>query len=301
MKPALMIWLLLPATSAWAHRDPLGVVGMVKASCQAACQAQVEATCGALVNDEATACASEVLDAFRRADPRQVLATSDSAGAVLCQKPNGLVILRSANQGCKPREMEIGAVGEPGEVGPPGPTGPAGAGAPGPPGPPGVAGPLGPIGPPGSPGPAGVAGPIGPIGPVGPIGPTGPQGLQGVTGAPGVTGTTGVTGPTGPPGQGIGVLVTVRTASVVSGVRPDSGVLLNATAMCPPGQQATGGGVQATPSNSEDQSRLHTLESGPTAESPPRGWFAVIGTTQRFSAGSTLTLTVLVLCVQAPS
>lgn len=297
-----MIWLVLLATSTWAHRDPLGVVRTVKASCQAACQAQVEATCGALVDNRATACANEILDACRRADPRQVCETSNAAGAVLCQKPNGLVILRAATHGCNPRETAIGAVGEPGEAGPPGPTGPTGAtGAPGPPGPPGVAGPPGPIGLQGLPGPPGEPGPIGPVGPGGPVGPTGPQGVQGVPGPTGATGTTGATGPTGPPGEGIGVLVTVRTASVVSGVSPDSGVLLNATAMCPPGQQATGGGVQATPSNSADQSRLHTLESGPTAETPPRGWFAVIGTTQRFSAGSTLTLTVLVLCVQAPS
>jgi Collagen triple helix repeat (20 copies) len=274
-----MIWLLVLARSAGAHRDPLGMVGTLKASCQAACQAQVEATCGALVDDEATACANEILDAYRRAGPGQVSGTSNADGAVLCQKPNGLVILRAASQGCKPREMAIGTLGQPGEVGPPGPPGPpgpAGAGAPGPAGPPGVAGPLG------------------------PTGPTGPQGIQGAPGPPGATGTTGTTGPTGPPGQGIGVLVTVRTASSVSGVRPDAGVLLNATAMCPPGQQATGGGVQATPSDPEDQSRLHTLESGPTAETPPRGWFAIIGTTQRFSPGSTLTLTVLVLCVQAP-
>jgi len=301
VRPVLTIWLLLLATSTWARRQPLGVVGMVKASCQAACQAQVEATCGALADDGATACANEILDACRRADPRQICAATNAAGGVLCQKPNGLVILRAATQGCKPRETALGTVGEPGEVGPPGPTGPTGPVVPGPDGPPGLAGPIGPIGPQGPPGPPGVAGPIGPVGPGGPIGPTGPQGLQGVTGPPGATGTTGTTGPTGPPGQGIGVLVTVRTATAVSGVSPDAGVLLNATAMCPPGQQATGGGVQATPSNPADQSRLHTLESGPTAESPPRGWFAVIGTTQRFASGSTLTLTVLVLCVQAPS
>jgi hypothetical protein len=276
-----MISLLL-ATSGWAHPDPPGIVGTVKAFRQTACQAQVDATCGALEDERATACADEILDACRRADPVQIWGTSNTAGAVLCQKPNGLVLLRAAAQGCKPRETAIGTLGQPGEVGPPGPTGPTGGAAPGPAGPPGVAGPQG------------------PQGPQGPIGPTGPQGVQGVPGPTGASGATGATGPTGPPGQGIGVLVTVRTASVVSGVRPDAGVLLNTTAMCPPGQQATGGGVQATPSDPADQSRLHTIESGPTAETPPRGWFGIIGTTQRFSVASTLTLTVLVLCVAAP-
>ena len=75
------------------------MVGTVTASCQAACQAQVEATCGALVDDEATACASDILDAYRQADPRQVSGTSNAAGAVLCQKPNGLVILRDIDPG----------------------------------------------------------------------------------------------------------------------------------------------------------------------------------------------------------
>src|SRR4029077_7618924 len=83
---------------------------------------------------------NEILDACRRADPRQICAATNADGAVLCQKPNGLVILRAATQGGKPRETALGTVGEPGEVGPPGPTGPTGPVVPGPDGPPGVAG-----------------------------------------------------------------------------------------------------------------------------------------------------------------
>src|SRR5258707_219264 len=61
------------------------------------------------------------------------------AGAMLCQKPNGLVILRGG--ACKPHETSLGALGEPG------PTGPAGSPGPiGPPGDPGAAGPPGPVG-----------------------------------------------------------------------------------------------------------------------------------------------------------
>src|SRR5262249_60198472 len=91
------------------------------------------------------------------------------AGSLLCQKSNGLVILRSG--ACKPHETSVGALGEPG------PTGPAGSPGPmGPPGEPGAAGAPGPVGATGSPGPVGPRGPAGVAGPVGPTGPTGPTG-----------------------------------------------------------------------------------------------------------------------------
>jgi hypothetical protein len=97
------------------------------------------------------------------------------------------------------------------------------------------------------------------------------------------------------------VTVSVQTAIAVSGVRPDTGTLLAATASCPPFQQATGGGVSASPSVSADDSKLHTLETGPVpGPIPPTQWFGRIGVIQRFSQGSTLTLTVFVLCVPAP-
>src|SRR5215469_13666472 len=53
-----------------------------------------------------------------------LLAPSAAAqGAALCQKKNGLVILRSQ---CKGGEQALGAVGEPGPTGPTGPPGPPG-------------------------------------------------------------------------------------------------------------------------------------------------------------------------------
>ena len=79
------------------------------------------------------------------------------AGAMLCQKPNGLVILRAG--ACKPHETSSGSLGEPGPTGPPG-----AAGVPGP------VGPTGPVGPAGAPGVAGLSGPAGPTGPTGPAG-----------------------------------------------------------------------------------------------------------------------------------
>jgi hypothetical protein len=59
--------------------------------------------------------------------------------------------------------------------------------------------------------------------------------------------------------------------------------------------------VSASPSVSADDSKLHTLETGPVpGPIPPTQWFGRIGVIQRFSQGSTLTLTVFVLCVPAP-
>jgi hypothetical protein len=105
-----------------------------------------------------------------------VATNAAGAGAMLCQKPNGLVILRSGD--CKGRETLLGSLGEPGPTGATGPTGPMGV--PGPPGAVGPTGPTEPTGPTGPPGPPGVAGLPGPIGPAGPTGPAGP-GVFGTT------------------------------------------------------------------------------------------------------------------------
>ena len=95
--------------------------------------------------------------------------------AFLCQKPNGLVILRSE---CKKKEESLGGLNVPGPPGPPGPTGP--------------------------PGPPGGVGPMGLSGVPGPIGPTGPQGIPG---------PTGPTGPAGSGGLGPPVLITQQFTS----------------------------------------------------------------------------------------
>lgn len=290
MTTALLL-LFFFATSALASPNAPFAVSTKRALCATTCQAQTAVLCGGLTSREAEQCGEALDSACRRGNPQQVCAiTNAAAGAVLCQKPNGLVILRNASQGCKPKETEIGVLGEPGPGGPIGPTGPIGpAGPPGPQGPPGAMGAQGVQGVPGTPGSTGPPGPTGEVGDVGPIGPTG------------ATGTTGTPGATGATGAGSTVRVTVETATAVSGVRPDAGTLLAATASCPPGQQATGGGVSASPSNSADDSRLHTLETGPVPNAiPPAQWFGRIGVIQGFSPGSVLTLTVFVLCVPAP-
>jgi hypothetical protein len=261
---------------------PLATVDSRAALCRSLCQAQVRALCGMLAGAEAARCQDGVEAACARSDPLAVCAQSDAApGAVLCQKPNGLIILRSGTAGCKPKETNLGTLGEPGPIGPTGPEGP--------PGPAGTVGPQGPVGTPG------------PAGPPGAMGGAGPPGPTGVPGVPGALGATGPAGPTGPTGAGASVRVTVATTVVQSAVRPPVGTLLAGTATCPAGQQATGGGVSATPSISADDSRLHTLETGPVpGPMPPTQWFGRIGVIQTFSPGSILTLTIFVLCVPAP-
>ena len=267
--------LLLFATAAFASPSASFAADAKRALCAIVCRAQRAFLCGALTGPEAVQCRKALELACRTGNPREVCAITNAVvGAMLCQKRNGLVILRNASFGCKPREMEIGVVRAP-EPAPGGATGPMGVQ-----GIPGAPGPIGPTGP---------AGPAGEGGEVGPVGPTGPMGTPGATGATGATGT------------GSTVRVTVETATAVSGERPDVGTLLAATASCPPGQQATGGGVSASPSNGADESRLHTLETGPVPGAvPPVQWFGRIGVIQRFSPGSVLTLTVSVLCVPAP-
>jgi hypothetical protein len=100
----------------------------------------------------------------------------------------------------------------------------------GPAGAPGQSGPAGPAGPTGQPGPAGATGPAGPSG-----GP-GPQGAAGQAGPQGPPGPAGPAGPAGAPG-GLG------TTFVAHGFSTGSDV---ATAWCPDGTVATGGGGAAS-------------------------------------------------------
>jgi hypothetical protein len=89
--------------------------------------------------------------------------TQADAAALLCQKKNGLVILRGSAT-CRSNETNLGALGE---VGPPGPIGPVGPmGAQGLQGLPGFNGAMG------VPGATGAPGPLGPTGLGGAFGPT---------------------------------------------------------------------------------------------------------------------------------
>ena len=259
------------ATAALAHPHPFGVISTTRAFCQHACAERILALCGRTD----CPCAHAIIQACRRADP-----------LAIC-----------------PQEPPAGGTGPTGPTGPPGECSECPAGPPGPAGQPGTRGDMGapgPAGPAGQPGQPGNVGPVGPTGPAGPTGVTGVTGVTGLTGPTGVTGLTGATGATGPAGTGSGVLVTIMTATTGPVDRPSAGTILAATATCPAGQQATGGGLNAIAGITADETRLHTLEAGPVPGTPPSAWFARIAVIQRFSNGSNLTLTVSVLCVAAP-
>ncbi len=143
-----------------------------------------------------------------------------------------------------------GPTGATGATGPTGPSGPAGASGPqGPTGATGATGPVGPSGPTGASGPQGPTGATGATGPTGPSGPAGASGPQGTTGATGATGPVGPSGPSGPTGatgpQGpTGPLATTNISHYV--VTASATILTGTntkTAMCQPGDSATGGGV----------------------------------------------------------
>jgi hypothetical protein len=91
------------------------------------------------------------------------------------------------------------------------------------------AGTPGPAGPAGIQGPAGAAGARGPEGPRGAAGPAGPRGLQGAQGIQGVPGTSGYQ---------------IVQASTTSTNTPSQ----TASAACPAGKLAVGGGATVTPS-----------------------------------------------------
>ena len=194
----------------------------------------------------------------------------DAGGAVgnLCQKPNGLVILRSG--ACKPSETSVGTLGEPG------PTGPAGA--------PGPVGPTGSTGPMGSQGPAGPPGPVGPVGSAGPVGPPGPAG---------VPGPVGPTGPTGPTGSGVLGAAIVRTNPVtLNGAA--QGMIVSSQALCQSTERLLSGGVFVDTAEPNELSKLSVVQSGPLAAAD-NGWMVEVLATSAIT--HQLVVTASALCV----
>lgn len=142
----------------------------------------------------------------------------------------------------------IGAVGPAGPPGAPGPAGPQGAqGLTGPAGPAGGIGPAGPAGAIGPVGPSGSAGAAGPVGPAGPVGAAGPAGAPGSAGPMGPMGPVGPIGPAGPQGPaGVSGYEVVSEVSPIAGSISVAGFAgYTATASCPAGKHAIGGGYEA--------------------------------------------------------
>jgi Collagen triple helix repeat (20 copies) len=186
-----------------------------------------------------------------------VAPNAGGAGAMLCQKSNGLVILRSG--ACKPHETSLGSLGEPG------PTGPTGS--------------PGPTGPPGAPGVAGLPGPVGPTGPTGPLGPTGP------------VGPTGPTGPTGPGGFGT-TIVRTNTVSLSSA---ENGMIVSSQAVCQSNERLLSGGVLVDTERPTDLDHLSVIQSAPLAPADLNGWLVEVLTTAAIDAPLTVTASALCL------
>jgi hypothetical protein len=187
-----------------------------------------------------------------------------AAEAMLCQKRNGLVILRS--RACKSHETSLGAVGEPGATGPagsPGPTGPTGASGP--------AGASGTAGPPGAVGPTGPMGPVGDVGLGGPVGPTGPTGPAGLLGA---------------------TIVRTNTVELESA---SNGMIVSSEVVCESNERLLSGGFVADTEDENDLSKLSLVQSAPLTPADLNGWLVEMLATAAIN--DPLSVTASALCV----
>src|SRR5215475_9701928 len=134
-------------------------------------------------------------------------------------------------------------------------------------------------------------------GPPGPPGRAGDAGVPGPAGAPGgggPSGPAGAPGPTGPTGAGTAITTRSGSSGVLS--RPQAGTLVAVAADCDPGTVPSGGGLSNLVGNPQDTSRVHLLDSGPTAT----GWHSNATVVSTFSNGGTLEVVVTVFCVEVP-
>lgn len=177
--------------------------------------------------------------------------------------PKGSVMIHWNIKGAQGPAGAKGATGATGAVGPVGAQGPKGdTGAQGPKGDTGAAGATGadgaqgPKGDTGATGAAGATGADGAQGPKGDTGATGPAGADGAQGPKGDTGAQGPKGDTGP--QGLpGSIAASRQVVTASGTG-------SATATCPTGFSAIGGGATITTAANAGQLRANDL-SGDSA------------------------------------
>src|SRR4029453_9125100 len=182
------------------------------------------------------------------------------ADAVLCQKPNGLVILRGGE--CKSRETSLGSLGEPGPTGPPGSPGPIG-----PPGAAGLPGPVGPTGPTGPPGAAGLPGPVGPAGAAGPTGATRPGGI----------------------GTPIGRTNTVALSAA------ENGMIISSQVVCESNERLLSGGFLAGTERPRDLDHLSVIQNAPLTPADLNGWLVQVLTTATIDAPLSVTASALCL------
>ena len=140
-----------------------------------------------------------------------------------------------------------GPTGLTGATGPQGIQGPTGlTGATGLTGDTGAQGPTGDTGAQGIQGPTGATGPTGPKGDTGDVGPIGPAGPQGETGAQGPKGDKGDKGDQGDPGEDGGASGWERVVGIAVVSSETWPRTATATADCPSGKKALGGGYVIT-------------------------------------------------------
>ena len=132
----------------------------------------------------------------------------------------------------------------------------------------------------------------GPAGTVGDFGIQGPAGAAGPTGPAGPTGIIGVPGPSGPvPGGAFYVVGAVSAAqTAVVGQQAPPQTAGPATATCPPGTSAIGGGGKIVHTGG---ARAAIQESYPTPGPHTQGWVARGVVTV---AGGTLTVQAFAIC-----
>lgn len=133
----------------------------------------------------------------------------------------------------------------------------------------------------GNTGPAGTTGATGPTGPFGATGSTGPTGPTGLTGPAGPTGATGATGNDGASGY--------QVVSASTGISPGQSII--GTLPCPAGKTAVGGGWTTDNNNYQ----VNVTATGPTSDAS-----AWTGGMYNSSATVSSTLTLTVICINAP-
>ena len=163
-----------------------------------------------------------------------------------------------------------------------------------------VAGPQGPTGLQGAAGAQGVQGVPGPQGPAGATGPAGAKGATGLTGMQGPAGATGTRGPAGSTGAtgASGTVAASTTTSgtpVLSAIDPAVGTSVTATASCPQGEFALGGGAQVSAPGLSNKS-VTLRSSYPTTTN---GWRAVGSVIAPLGTGEQMTVRPYALCGKA--
>jgi len=229
---------------------------------------------------------------------------SSATAQAACSASGGQYLTFNGPQGPQGATGATGATGPTGATGAAGPLGPTGPkGATGATGPTGAAGPTGtsPTGAKGATGPQGATGAAGatgaqgltgPAGTVGDFGIQGPAGAAGPTGPAGSTGIIGIPGPSGPvPGGAFYVVGAVSAAqTAVVGQQAPPQTAGPATATCPPGTSAIGGGGKIVHTGG---ARAAIQESYPTPGPNTQGWVARGVVTL---AGGTLTVQAFAIC-----